>query len=84
MQAGVERGARLVWLPTGALGILPVGIAQDPATRHRLVDRYEIVYVPSLETAASARKAIAASAEERACDGGRQSHRRPRVFRERG
>jgi tetratricopeptide (TPR) repeat protein len=49
--AGVKAGARIVWLPTGALGILPLGVAQDPGTRRLVADRYEIVYAPSLEVA---------------------------------
>jgi CHAT domain-containing protein/tetratricopeptide (TPR) repeat protein len=61
-QAGVEPGARLVWLPSGGLGILPLGLAQDPAGKRRLADTYEIVYAPSLEALASAQKRIAAAA----------------------
>jgi CHAT domain-containing protein/tetratricopeptide (TPR) repeat protein len=58
-EAGVQRGARLVWLPTGGLGILPLGIAQDPASKRRLTDAYEIVYAPSLDALASAQGRIA-------------------------
>ncbi|MBO0763063.1 MAG: PDZ domain-containing protein, partial [Hyphomicrobiaceae bacterium] len=54
-RAAVKPGARVVWLPTGALGILPLGIAQDPQTKRRLADRYEIVYAPSLEALTAAR-----------------------------
>jgi CHAT domain-containing protein len=57
--AGVKAGARIVWLPTGALGILPLAVAQDPGTRRLLADHYEIVYAPSLEVLASARKDVA-------------------------
>jgi CHAT domain-containing protein len=46
---GVKRGTRLVWLPSGWLGILPLGLAQDPASKRRLADEYQIVYAPSLE-----------------------------------
>jgi CHAT domain-containing protein len=59
--AGVKPGARIVWLPTGALGILPLGLVQDPSTGLRLVDGYEIVYASSLEALASAQKEIAKS-----------------------
>jgi CHAT domain-containing protein len=52
-QAGVRAGARLTWLPTGALGILPLGLVQDPAGK-RLLDSYEVVYAPSLDALASA------------------------------
>jgi CHAT domain-containing protein len=47
--AGLARGARLIFLPPGELGILPLGLAQDPATKRHLTDDYEIVYAPSLE-----------------------------------
>jgi CHAT domain-containing protein/tetratricopeptide (TPR) repeat protein len=61
-QAGVEPGARLLWLPSGGLGILPLGLAQDPASKRRLADTYEIVYAPSLEALAAAQKRIAGAA----------------------
>jgi CHAT domain-containing protein/tetratricopeptide (TPR) repeat protein len=57
--AGIKPGARIVWLPTGALGILPLGLVQDPGTGLRLVDGYEIVYASSLESLAVAQKEIA-------------------------
>jgi hypothetical protein len=56
---GLKAGARLVWLPTGALGILPLGAAQDPASKRRLVDSYEIVCASSLQALATARQQIA-------------------------
>lgn len=59
--AGVKSGARIVWLPTGALGILPLGLAQNPGTKRPLADSYEIVYAPSLEALASAQKEVAKS-----------------------
>jgi CHAT domain-containing protein/tetratricopeptide (TPR) repeat protein len=58
-RSGVKAGARLVWLPTGALGILPLGLAQDPAGRRRVLDGYEIVYAPSLEALTAAQNQIA-------------------------
>ena len=60
---GVKRGARLIWLPTGALGILPVGLAQDPVSKRRFADDYEIVYAPNLEALTTARGYIAKSAK---------------------
>jgi len=57
-QAGVRPGARIIWMPSGALGILPLGLAQDPATKGRLADDYEIVYAPSLEALTEARNRI--------------------------
>ena len=51
--AGLARGARLIFLPPGELGILPLGLAQDPASKRHLMDDYEIVYAPSLDVLAA-------------------------------
>jgi CHAT domain-containing protein len=59
---GVKTGARLVWLPSGALGILPLGLAQDSASGRRLSNDYEIVYAPSLEALAAVQAHIAKAA----------------------
>ena len=59
---GVKRGTRLVWMPPGWLGILPLGLAQDPASKRRLADDYEIVYAPSLDALAGAQRRIAKTA----------------------
>ena len=58
---GVKPGARLMWLPSGWLGILPLGLAQDPASERRLADGYEIVYAPSLESLTAAHLSAASS-----------------------
>jgi CHAT domain-containing protein/tetratricopeptide (TPR) repeat protein len=58
-ERGVKRGTRLVWLPSGWLGILPLGLAQDPASKRRLADDYQIIYAPSLEALAAGRRLIA-------------------------
>ena len=58
-ESGIKAGARLVWLPSGALGILPLALAQDPISKRRLADDYEIVYAPSLEALAFAQNQIA-------------------------
>ena len=58
-QRGLKPGARLAWLPSGWLGTLPLGLAQDPANHRRLIDDYEIVYAPSLEALASAQDLVA-------------------------
>ena len=42
-EEGVAEGARIYWLPFGALGTFPLGLAQDPKTGRRLADDYEIV-----------------------------------------
>jgi CHAT domain-containing protein/tetratricopeptide (TPR) repeat protein len=58
-QRGVKPGTRLVWLPSGWLGVLPLGLAQDPSSGRRLADAYEIVYAPNLEALAAAHDAVA-------------------------
>jgi CHAT domain-containing protein/tetratricopeptide (TPR) repeat protein len=60
-QRGVAPGARLVWLPSGWLGTLPLGLAQNPVNKRRLVDDYEIVYAQNLEALAASEDAIAAT-----------------------
>ena len=60
-ERGVKRGARIVWMPPGILGTVPLGLAQDPRSKRRLADSYEIVYAPSLEAIASAQRQIAGS-----------------------
>jgi len=50
---GVKPGARVVWLPPGWLGILPLGLTQEPASGRRFADSYEIVYAPSLAALAA-------------------------------
>jgi hypothetical protein len=57
-ERGVKHGARIVWMPPGILGTVPLGLAQDPRSKRRLADSYEIVYAPSLEALASAQKQI--------------------------
>jgi CHAT domain-containing protein len=61
-QRGLKPGARLVWLPSGWLGTLPLGLAGDPAGKRRLGDDYEIVYAPSLEALAAAQDLTTATA----------------------
>jgi CHAT domain-containing protein len=58
-ERGVKRGTRLVWLPSGWLGILPLALAQDPASKRRLGEDYQIVYAPSLDALAAGRKLLA-------------------------
>jgi CHAT domain-containing protein len=57
-ERGIKSGARLVWLPTGWLGTLPLGLAQDPVSKRRLADDYEIVYAPSLDALVAAQAQI--------------------------
>jgi tetratricopeptide (TPR) repeat protein len=51
---GVRDDAAILWLPQGALGLLPMAIASDPATRMAVLDRYIISNAPSLAAAAVA------------------------------
>ena len=48
-QAGVKDGARLIVLPTGTLGLLPLELARDPAAGRTFADVYNVTAVPSLE-----------------------------------
>lgn len=52
---GIKPGAQLVWVPSGWLGVLPVGLAQDPVSQRRLGDEYEITVTPSLAALAAVR-----------------------------
>jgi CHAT domain-containing protein len=45
---GVLAGSSLLLLPQGALGLLPLGLARNPATGERLFERYELSFAPSL------------------------------------
>jgi len=56
-ERGLQPGARVFWLPSGWLGILPLGLAQDPASKRRFIDDHEIVYAPSLKALAMANDA---------------------------
>ena len=60
-EGGVKTGTRVFWLPSGWLGILPLGLAQNPTSKRRFIDDYEIVYAPSLEALASAHNAAGKS-----------------------
>ena len=51
---GVKPGSRLTWMPTSMLGILPIALAEDPATGERLGETYEIVYAPSIDALTAA------------------------------
>ena len=49
-QAGLNPGARVIWLLPSALATLPLASAIDPKTKQRLGDLYETVLQPSLES----------------------------------
>ncbi|MGO9984618.1 MAG: CHAT domain-containing protein [Rhodomicrobium sp.] len=45
---GVGHGARLILLPSGPLGLLPLGLAENVSMNKRFAELYEFVEVPSL------------------------------------
>jgi CHAT domain-containing protein/tetratricopeptide (TPR) repeat protein len=45
---GVAPDAPLAFLPSSGFGLLPLGLAKDPSSNRRLIERREIVYAPSL------------------------------------
>jgi CHAT domain-containing protein/tetratricopeptide (TPR) repeat protein len=51
---GIKPGARVAVLPTAALGLLPLGLAQDPTSKQRLAETWEMVLAPSFEALAKA------------------------------
>jgi CHAT domain-containing protein len=60
-QAGVKQGAPIVVLPLGASGLLPIGLAENPDTRRRLMDDYPIAFAPSISTLVSAKERVGAA-----------------------
>lgn len=58
---GIKPGAQLVWVPSGWLGVLPFGLTQDPVSKRRLGDDYEITVTPSLAALAAVRNRAAAT-----------------------
>ena len=60
---GVERDSTILWLPQGALGLLPITIASEPAGKVAVIDSYTVSTAPSLAAAAAAlRRATSAVA----------------------
>lgn len=56
--AGVPRDARIVWLPNGALGLLPIGLAGAGGAAASLLDRYTLVVSPSLAALENSRRRL--------------------------
>ena len=54
MANGVERNSAILWLPQGALGLLPITVAADQAAKTALIDSYTVSTAPSLGAAAAA------------------------------
>jgi len=59
---GVRPGARLIFMPTGALGHLPLGLARESPDKPALAESYEIIYAPNLLALNAAREHIALGA----------------------
>ena len=57
--AASNRARGSVWLPTGALGLLPLALAYDPASNKRFGEKYELVSAPSLEALGEAARQVA-------------------------
>lgn len=57
-------GAAITILPVGALGLLPLGLAQHPETRRYLMEDYTVTFAPSLEALASAKARAGAASEK--------------------
>jgi tetratricopeptide (TPR) repeat protein len=53
-RSGVQPGARVYIVPTGPLGLLPLGLAEDKSSHVRLSDKYEFVEAPSFQALADA------------------------------
>jgi CHAT domain-containing protein/tetratricopeptide (TPR) repeat protein len=58
-RVGLKPGARLVLLPAGAQGVLPIGLMRDPATGARLGEIFELTFAPGLRGLLAASAAVA-------------------------
>ncbi len=57
--ARVPRDASVVWIPQGALGVLPIGLATDTTSGETLLDRYTIILAPNLAAVEAGRRRTA-------------------------
>jgi CHAT domain-containing protein/tetratricopeptide (TPR) repeat protein len=48
-ELGIRADARLIFLPSAGFGLLPLGLAQEPGSGCRLIEKREIAYAPSLD-----------------------------------
>jgi CHAT domain-containing protein/tetratricopeptide (TPR) repeat protein len=58
-RVGFQDGSQIVWMPTHALGLLPLGLARDRATQREFGKAFEIVQAPSLDLIVSASRYVA-------------------------
>lgn len=63
-RCAIGPGARLHLLPDGLLGVLPLAIAQDPATGESLIQRFELSLAPSLRVLRAAQAGSATNGGE--------------------
>ena len=56
-EAGVSEGGRVLWIPEGDLGLIPVGLARETATGKRFMELYEITTIPDLSAYLTAKRA---------------------------
>jgi CHAT domain-containing protein/tetratricopeptide (TPR) repeat protein len=57
---GAPSGSPFVWLPSNGLGMLPLGLAADPASGRFLSQLHDISYAPSLASLIEAERRLAA------------------------
>jgi CHAT domain-containing protein len=60
---GLQDGAQIIWMPTQALGLLPVGLARDRTTEREFGKTFEIVQAPGLDLLVSASRYVAQAHE---------------------
>jgi CHAT domain-containing protein/tetratricopeptide (TPR) repeat protein len=60
---GLKDGDQIIWMPTEALGLLPLGLARDTVTEREFGTAFEIVQAPSLDLVVSASRYIASPYE---------------------
>jgi CHAT domain-containing protein len=56
LQASLPAGGKVILAPAGALHLLPIGAARNPASKQYVCDEYTLAYVPSLAALAVAQQ----------------------------
>jgi CHAT domain-containing protein/tetratricopeptide (TPR) repeat protein len=64
-KAAVPIGSSVLWIPQGALGVLPIGIANIAGTNNALLDLYRISTAPSLAATEQTRTRATTATSER-------------------
>jgi CHAT domain-containing protein/tetratricopeptide (TPR) repeat protein len=65
-ELGIASDAPLAFLPSSGFGLLPLGLAEEPSSGRRLIERREIVCAPSLAALDRANRAASQVAEQAA------------------